>query len=147
MSARSLPTARSARFGHLRVLSSAVAVGTFAAVVLVASAGSALAATPANVQRVAGADRLATAIATSQDQFPTAGSASAVVLARSDTFPDALAGGPLDGALVRVASTEAIPRSRAAALDYAARARSFLGAHPHREELEALTYAVVDRAG
>ena len=95
MSARSLPTARSARFGHLRVLSSAVAVGTFAAVVLVASTGSALAVTPANVQRVAGPDRLATAIATSQDQFPTAGSASAVVLARSDTFPDALAGGPL----------------------------------------------------
>ena len=25
--------------------------------------------------------------------------------------------------------------------------RSFLDAHPHREELEALTYAVVDRAG
>jgi geranylgeranyl pyrophosphate synthase len=59
----------------------------------------------------------------------------------------ALAGGPLDGALVRVASTDALQRSREAALDYAARARSFLGAHPHREELEALTYAVVDRAG
>ena len=59
----------------------------------------------------------------------------------------ALAGGPLDGALVRVAATDAIARSREAALDYAARARSFLGAHPHREELEALTYAVVDRAG
>jgi geranylgeranyl pyrophosphate synthase len=59
----------------------------------------------------------------------------------------ALAGGPLDGALLRVAATGAIERSREAALDYAARARSFLGAHPHREELEALTYAVVDRAG
>ena len=34
-----------------------------------------------------------------------------------------------------------------AALEYAARARSFLGAQPHRDELEALTYAVVDRAG
>ena len=33
-----------------------------------------------------------------------------------------------------------------AALDYAARARSFIGASVHREELEALTYAVVDRA-
>ncbi len=41
----------------------------------------------------------------------------------------------------------ASPRSREAALDYAARARSFLDSHPHREELEALTYAVVDRAG
>jgi len=60
---------------------------------------------------------------------------------------NALAGGPLPGALLRVAATGAIERSREAALDYAARARGFLGAHPHREELEALTYAVVDRAG
>jgi geranylgeranyl pyrophosphate synthase len=59
----------------------------------------------------------------------------------------ALAGGSLDGALLRVAATGAIERSREFALDYAARARSFLGEHPHREELEALTYAVVDRAG
>ncbi len=59
----------------------------------------------------------------------------------------ALAGGPLDGALVRVASTDALARSREAALDYAAAARSFLAAHPHREELESLTYAIVDRAG
>ena len=36
-----------------------------------------------------------------------------------------------------------VPRG---ALDYASSARSFLGRHPHREELEALTYAVVDRA-
>jgi geranylgeranyl pyrophosphate synthase len=60
---------------------------------------------------------------------------------------DALAGGPLDGALVRVGATDALDRSREAALDYAARARSFLDSHSHREELEALTYAVVDRAG
>jgi geranylgeranyl pyrophosphate synthase len=59
----------------------------------------------------------------------------------------ALAGGPLDGALVRVAATDALDRSRQAALDYAAGARSSLGSHAHREELEALTYAVVDRAG
>jgi geranylgeranyl pyrophosphate synthase len=59
----------------------------------------------------------------------------------------ALAGGPLDGALVRVAATDALARSRVAALDYAARARSFLGSQRHQEELEALTYAVVDRAG
>lgn len=50
---------------------------------------------PSNVHRIAGATRLATAIGASQDQFPTTGSAGAVVLARSDTFPDALAGGPL----------------------------------------------------
>jgi geranylgeranyl pyrophosphate synthase len=58
----------------------------------------------------------------------------------------ALAGGSLHGALVRVAATDAIARSRQAALDYAARARSFLGTESHREELEALTHAVVDRA-
>ena len=52
----------------------------------------------ANVQRVAGASRIDTAIATSQDEFPSPGSARAVVLARSDTFPDALAGGPLAAA-------------------------------------------------
>ena len=58
----------------------------------------------------------------------------------------ALAGGSLNGALVRVGMTDALARSREAALDYAARARSRLGAESHREELEALTYAVVDRA-
>ena len=58
----------------------------------------------------------------------------------------ALAGGPLDGALVRVAATDALARSRDAALDYAARARSFLISDTHRDELEALTHAVVDRA-
>jgi geranylgeranyl pyrophosphate synthase len=58
----------------------------------------------------------------------------------------ALAGGPLDdGALARVAATDALARSREAALDYAARARSFVLGAAHREELEALTYAVVDR--
>jgi geranylgeranyl pyrophosphate synthase len=59
----------------------------------------------------------------------------------------ALAGGTLDGALVRVAHTDALARSREAALDYAARARSFLDGETHRDELEALTYAIVDRAG
>jgi geranylgeranyl pyrophosphate synthase len=59
----------------------------------------------------------------------------------------ALAGGPLlEGALARVAATDALARSREAALDYAARARSFVVGAAHREELEALTYAVVDRA-
>src|SRR5437763_3202598 len=64
-----------------------------------------------------------------------------------DAVRAALEGGPLDGALVRVAATGALEQSREAALDYAARARSFLDAHPHRDELEALTFAVVDRAG
>jgi hypothetical protein len=47
------------------------------------------------VQRIYGTDAIGTAIAVSQAEFPTAGSAKAVVLARSDFFSDALAGGPL----------------------------------------------------
>jgi hypothetical protein len=47
------------------------------------------------VQRIYGADAIGTSIAVSQAEFPTLGSAKAVVLARSDFFSDALAGGPL----------------------------------------------------
>jgi geranylgeranyl pyrophosphate synthase len=57
----------------------------------------------------------------------------------------ALAGGPLEGALVRVAATSAIKRSRETALEYASRARAALDGKSHSEELEALTYAAVDR--
>jgi geranylgeranyl pyrophosphate synthase len=57
----------------------------------------------------------------------------------------ALAGGPLDGALVRVAATGALERSRELALDYAGRARASLNGELRRDELEALTYAVVNR--
>lgn len=57
----------------------------------------------------------------------------------------ALAGGPLEGALVRVAATGALDRSRATALDYAGRARESLNGVARREELVALTDAVVDR--
>ena len=45
--------------------------------------------------RIAGADRVSTAVAVSASAFPAAHTASAVVLARSDQFADALAGGPL----------------------------------------------------
>ncbi|MBS2534115.1 cell wall-binding repeat-containing protein [Catenulispora sp. NF23] len=47
------------------------------------------------VHRIAGADRYGTAINVSQKSFPKAGSASAVVLATGETFPDALSGVPL----------------------------------------------------
>ena len=57
----------------------------------------------------------------------------------------ALAGGPLDGALVRVAATGALERSREVALDYARRARACLNGELHRDELESLTHAVVNR--
>jgi hypothetical protein len=47
------------------------------------------------VQRIFGQDAIATSVAISQSEFPANRSASAVVLARSDYFADALAGGPL----------------------------------------------------
>lgn len=46
------------------------------------------------VKRLAGPDRIETAIAASQDRFGADG-AGAVVIARADAFPDALAGAPL----------------------------------------------------
>lgn len=57
----------------------------------------------------------------------------------------ALAGGPADGALVRVAATGALERSREVALDYARQARACLNGELHRDELESLTHAVVNR--
>jgi putative cell wall-binding protein len=51
----------------------------------------------AQVGRVAGSDRYATAVAASQAQFPNGG-ADAVVLARGDMYPDALVGVPLAAA-------------------------------------------------
>jgi geranylgeranyl pyrophosphate synthase len=62
-----------------------------------------------------------------------------------DVVRDALAGGSLDGALVRVAATGALERSREVALDYARRARACLNGELRREELEALTDAVINR--
>ena len=62
-----------------------------------------------------------------------------------DVVRAALAGGPPDGALVRVAATGALERSRELALDYAGRARASLNGELRRDELEALTYAVVNR--
>src|SRR5439155_143668 len=64
---------------------------------------------------------------------------------RDELVRAALAGGPLDGALVRVAATGALEESREVALDYAKQARACLNGELHRRELEALTHAVVDR--
>jgi len=69
-----------------------------------------------------------------------------ILAAREDaSVRAALAGGPLDGALLRVAETGALQLSRETALDYARRARACLDGHARRDELEALTDAVVDR--
>jgi hypothetical protein len=55
--------------------------------------------TPADLGRIAGADRIGTAIAASQDAFPSNDSAGAVVVASSENYPDGLAGTPLAHAL------------------------------------------------
>jgi hypothetical protein len=59
-----------------------------------ASSPSVSAGTPALTQ-IYGSDAIGTSIAISQQEFPTNGSAGAVVLARDDYFSDALAAGPL----------------------------------------------------
>jgi geranylgeranyl pyrophosphate synthase len=65
---------------------------------------------------------------------------------RDESVRAALAGGSqLDGALLRVSSTGAIEESREVALAYARNARACLNGELHREELESLTYAVVER--
>ncbi len=64
---------------------------------------------------------------------------------RDDVVRAAIAGGPLEGVLVRVAETGAFERSREVALDYATRARASLSNESRRSELEALADAVVDR--
>ncbi len=58
---------------------------------------------------------------------------------------EALAGGPREGVLVRVAATGALDRSRELALHYASEAGSCLDGLPRWGELEALTRAVVER--
>jgi geranylgeranyl pyrophosphate synthase len=71
-----------------------------------------------------------------------------ILAAREDeVVRTALAGGPLEGALVRIAGTGALERSRAVALDFATRARTALDGEVRRDELERLTYAIVDRTG
>jgi geranylgeranyl pyrophosphate synthase len=64
---------------------------------------------------------------------------------RDEVVRAAIAGGPLEGVLVRVAASGALERSRQTALDYATRARSSLAEGTHRPELEALANAVVER--
>jgi len=59
----------------------------------------------------------------------------------------ALAGGSLEGALVRVVSTGALDRSRSVALDYVAKAKASLAGAARRAELSALADLVVDRNG
>jgi len=65
---------------------------------------------------------------------------------RDEVVRAALAGGPLvEGALLRVASTGAIDESREVALAYARNARACLNGGVRHDELESITYAVVNR--
>ena len=65
---------------------------------------------------------------------------------RDEAVRAALAGGSqLEGALLRIASTGAIEESRKVAHAYALNARACLNGELHREELESLTAAVVER--
>jgi geranylgeranyl pyrophosphate synthase len=66
---------------------------------------------------------------------------------RDPVVREGLAGGSLEGVLVRVAESGALETSRAVALDYARRAREALDGVGRREELEALADAVVIRTG
>lgn len=69
-----------------------------------------------------------------------------LLAAREDeVVRSALAGGSLDGALIRVAGTGALEPARQVALRYAAEARSHLDGGRYRPELEALTHIVVER--
>jgi octaprenyl-diphosphate synthase len=66
-----------------------------------------------------------------------------ILAAREDNVVRrALAGGPVNGALLRVAATGALERSRLVALDYARQARELLRDEP---QLEALTHIVIER--
>jgi geranylgeranyl pyrophosphate synthase len=62
-----------------------------------------------------------------------------------DAVRAALEGGPAAGVLLRVAATGALERAREVALDYAREARESLNGGPHRDELETLADAVVNR--
>ncbi len=69
-----------------------------------------------------------------------------ILAARKDAVVRrALAGGPLEGALVRVAATGAIDAARDVALEQARQARACLDGQLYREELETLTHLVVHR--
>ena len=77
-------------------------------------------ATDVTVSRLAGADRHATAVAVSQEQFPVPHDAPAVVLARADAFADALAGGPLAhhlGGPLLLTDSDALPSSTRTEID------------------------------
>jgi putative cell wall-binding protein len=77
----------------------AITSGTYTITAVVSGGGGGPTPTvPATPVRLSGSDRFGTAIAASLVEFPTAGTAGAVVLARADNYPDALVGAALASA-------------------------------------------------
>jgi geranylgeranyl pyrophosphate synthase len=69
-----------------------------------------------------------------------------LLAAREDSVVrEALAGGPMAGALLRIAATGALERAREVALGYAAEARASLDGAARHDELASLADAVVER--
>ena len=93
---------RRPRFGRMRTARPMLVMAVFATLLgaLVAAPDGRVAESAGGdftLQRVAGANRVATSIAASRTAFPSG--AADVVIARADEFPDALAGNALAGQL------------------------------------------------
>jgi putative cell wall-binding protein len=84
--------------GNSNFSAAALVAQSFAVTGAVSSGGGAARTVPATPVRLSGTDRFGTAISASAVEFPTAGTADAVVLARSDDYPDALVGTALAAA-------------------------------------------------
>lgn len=100
---------------------------------------------PAEIERVAGASRLETAADVSRRTYPDG--SDTVVLARADTYPDALAGGPLafrEGAPILLSSSEELSAEAAAEIDRLGATRAIVlgGADALSEDVES---ALTDR--
>ena len=95
------PAGRDNEFGA-GILDAAAAVGPVSSTTTTTTAPATTTTTApgpgAQVVRLSGGDRMATAVAISQSGFPSGG-VEAVVLARADDFPDALAGAPFAAGL------------------------------------------------
>jgi len=90
--------------------------------VLILSAQPTSAITIQDLTRVAGSDRFSTSVATSQNSYPVAGSATVAVLASGRNFPDALSGvslAALGGGPLLLTEPAALPSATAAELQRA----------------------------
>src|SRR5260221_8947409 len=84
--------------GGVLLVASSLALGLLSNAGAPALAAPSFALQAGPVHRIFGQDAIDTSIAVSRAGFPLSGSAASVVIARSDHFADALAGGPLAAA-------------------------------------------------